>query len=218
LLINALGLAAAIAFLAFAVPGRAPAQVHAALPACELMKTTLVVPPGSYCIQIINQTSPSSNQAFEFYVEEPAPTLGVDFELKDGESASIDVFAPGEYVITEEVPDGWRLVDIDCDAVDFDVDIDVDDASVSLTTTSGNESLFTATCTFYNERRDDDEDEDDEGGHFIGGGIFGQLDTASQNRARAQANANAAAAATAAAAPRTETIRPPSTGDGGLLP
>jgi hypothetical protein len=75
---------------------------------------------------------------------------------------------------------------------------------------------FEVVCTFQNVRSGEDEDEADERDQFIGGGLFaGDVGAAERNRARARA----AAAVAIAATPRpAETILPPTTGDGGLLP
>jgi hypothetical protein len=74
------------------------------------------------------------------------------------------------------------------------------------------------TKTWEEEETEDDEDEDDEEepeARFLGGGLFaGDMSAAQRNRARAQASAAVASTPRPAAA----AVRPPSTGDGGLLP
>ena len=69
------------------------------------------------------------------------------------------------------------------------------------------------------EAPDEDEDEQD---RFLGGGVVGAFpgatDAARANRERANAAGAAAAASASAPPPAPATVRPPSTGDGGLLP
>jgi hypothetical protein len=202
-----------LAVIGLAAQGQTPTAANAQVVVLCVERSSLSTQQEPNCIEIIKQTDPDgADQAFEFYVEAPT-VVGFDFELTDDESISLGALVTGTYVITEEVPDGWRLDDIECeDVVDFDVDIDVRAASVTLRTTSGNDNRFMAVCTFFNEREEEDEDDEAEA-RFLGGGLFaGDVGAAQRNRARAAASAAVAAAPRAAEA----TVRPPSTGDGGL--
>jgi hypothetical protein len=205
-----------LAVIGLAAHGQTPTAANAQVVVLCVERSSPSTQQEPNCIEIIKQTDPDgADQAFEFYLDAPI-VIGADFDLSDDESISLGVVVNGTYIITEEVPDGWRLVDIECEDVsEFDVDINVREGWVRLTTSSVEDGPQ-AVCTFFNQREDlaDDEDEDDEAGaRFLGGGLFaGDVGAAQRNRARAAASAAVAAAPRAAEA----TVRPPSTGDGGL--
>jgi hypothetical protein len=55
---------------------------------------------------------------------------------------------PGAYFVIEDVPAGWRLVDIDCEGDDeSDIDTDEENARVDIELAAGED----ITCTFFNE-------------------------------------------------------------------
>jgi hypothetical protein len=104
-------------------------------------------------ITIIKDTNPeSSSPDFDFEIDQTSGgSFNQDFELEDDESIEFDVEA-GTYVVSEDVPGDWDLVDIDCDGSATFSDEGEEDGDVRITIDSGE----TATCTFTNEPEDDD--------------------------------------------------------------
>ena len=75
-----------------------------------------------------------------------------DFTLADNDEMSFKCDTDDEtYTITEDVPEGWELIEIDCDDENVpsrDIDVDIDDASVTIELSDENDSVD---CTFINQ-------------------------------------------------------------------
>ncbi len=67
--------------------------------------------------------------------------------LSGGQSASFDV-APGTYVVSEQVPPGWRLAALVCDDPSNDTTADLSNATVKFAIGAGE----TVRCEFANAR------------------------------------------------------------------
>ena len=74
-----------------------------------------------------------------------------DFTLADNDELSFKCDTDETYTITEDVPQGWELTEIDCDDENVpsrDIDVDIDDASVTIELSDDNDSVD---CTFINQ-------------------------------------------------------------------
>ncbi len=74
-----------------------------------------------------------------------------DFTLADNDELSFKCDTDETYTITEDVPQGWELIEIDCDDENVpsrDIDVDIDDASVTIELSDDNDSVD---CTFINQ-------------------------------------------------------------------
>ena len=75
-----------------------------------------------------------------------------DFTLADNDEMSFKCDTDDEtYTITEDVPQGWELTEIDCDDENVrsrDIDVDIDDASVTIELSDEDQSVD---CTFINQ-------------------------------------------------------------------
>ncbi len=74
-----------------------------------------------------------------------------DFTLADNDELSFKCDTDETYTITEDVPQGWELTEIDCDSKNVssrDIDVDIDDASVTIELSDDNDSVD---CTFINQ-------------------------------------------------------------------
>ena len=75
-----------------------------------------------------------------------------DFTLADNDEMSFKCDTDDEtYTITEDVPQGWELTEIDCDDENVpsrDIVVDIDDASVTIELSEEDESVD---CTFINQ-------------------------------------------------------------------
>ncbi len=75
-----------------------------------------------------------------------------DFTLADNDEMSFKCDTDDEtYTITEDVPQGWELIEIDCDDENVpsrDIVVDIDDASVTIELSDADESVD---CTFINQ-------------------------------------------------------------------
>ena len=75
-----------------------------------------------------------------------------DFTLADNDEMSFKCDTDDEtYTITEDVPRGWELTEIDCDDENVpsrDIDVDIDDASVTIELSDEDDSVD---CTFINQ-------------------------------------------------------------------
>ena len=75
-----------------------------------------------------------------------------DFTLADNDEMSFKCDTDDEtYTITEDVPQGWELTEIDCDEENVrsrDIDVDIDDASVTIELSDEDQSVD---CTFINQ-------------------------------------------------------------------
>jgi hypothetical protein len=110
--------------------------------------------PDTGSITIVKDTNPeTSSPTFDFDSD-----LG-DIDLADDESQTFSDLPAGSYTVTENEPDGWELVSIDCGDVDLDVIVGAADADVNL----GAETVVIdlaagedITCTFTNEQTEPD--------------------------------------------------------------
>ncbi|MPZ49522.1 MAG: hypothetical protein GEU75_09535 [Dehalococcoidia bacterium] len=170
------------------------------------------------CLEIIKQTDPDG--ADEEFLFEVTGDFTDDFDLEDDEVQvyslpSLDISAGEEATVTEIVPDGWRLDDIECQGEGMTFDTHPEDNFVTITFVGGGNPDF-GVCTFFNEEDPDGDEDEDEDERFVPGpnlgGLFGGVNTAQQNRERAGVIYATPLPAV------VEAIRPPSTGDGGLLP
>ncbi len=119
--------------------------------------TNLPPDPGTITI-VKNADSADTDQAFDFTGD-----LG-EFSLEHDESETADGLTYGDtYRVTETVPSGWTLEDIDCD-----------DATVNRVNDSVDITLFDEdiTCTFFNEM----EPVDDTGQIVINKEVDGEAD------------------------------------------
>ncbi len=74
-----------------------------------------------------------------------------DFTLADNDELSFKCDTGETYTITEDVPQGWELTEIDCDDENVpsrDIDVDLDDASVTIELSDEDDSVD---CTFINQ-------------------------------------------------------------------
>ena len=74
-----------------------------------------------------------------------------DFTLADNDETSFKCDTDETYTITEDVPEGWELIEIDCDDENVpsrDIDVDIDDASVTIELSDEDDSVD---CTFINQ-------------------------------------------------------------------
>ncbi len=74
-----------------------------------------------------------------------------DFTLADNDELSFKCDTDETYTITEDVPQGWELTEIDCDDENVssrDIDVDIDDASVTIELSDDNDFVD---CTFINQ-------------------------------------------------------------------
>ncbi len=74
-----------------------------------------------------------------------------DFTLADNDELSFKCDTDETYTITEDVPQGWELIEIDCDDENVpsrDIDVDIDDASVTIELSDDNDFVD---CTFINQ-------------------------------------------------------------------
>ena len=74
-----------------------------------------------------------------------------DFTLADNDEMSFKCDTDETYTITEDVPEGWELLEIDCDDENVhsrDIDVDIDDASVTIELSDEDDSVD---CTFINQ-------------------------------------------------------------------
>ena len=74
-----------------------------------------------------------------------------DFTLADNDEMSFKCDTDETYTITEDVPEGWELIEIDCDDENVpsrDIDVDIDDASVTIELSDEDASVD---CTFINQ-------------------------------------------------------------------
>ncbi len=89
-------------------------------------------------------TNPAGGAGFPFVVTPEGGAPGDEITLDDGGSQAVANLAPGDYDITELVPDGWVLDAADCGAAPATRDGD----TVSVTLEPGD----TVTCTFTNNQ------------------------------------------------------------------
>ena len=166
------------------------------------------------CVTIVKASREEGpSPLFDFHVTEPFD----DFSLEIGEDEQLTFFSSSftTITITEEPAPGWELVSILCSVDDAhpDLEIDIEEGRVSIQFDSQIDRDIT--CTFFNSPVEEEDEDEQDSGRFIGGGLFaGDMSAAERNRARA--NAAGAAAAASAPAPAATSVRPPSTGDGGL--
>ncbi len=74
-----------------------------------------------------------------------------DFTLADNDELSFKCDTDETYTITEDVPQGWELTEIDCDNEGVrsrDIVVDIDDASVTIKLSDEDDSVY---CTFINQ-------------------------------------------------------------------
>ena len=74
-----------------------------------------------------------------------------DFTLADNDEMSFKCDTDETYTITEDVPEGWELTEIDCDDENVpsrDIVVDIDDASVTIEISHEDDSVD---CTFINQ-------------------------------------------------------------------
>ncbi len=74
-----------------------------------------------------------------------------DFTLADNDELSFKCDTDETYTITEDVPQGWELTEIDCDdegVPSRDIVVDIDDASVTIELSDEDDSVD---CTFINQ-------------------------------------------------------------------
>ena len=74
-----------------------------------------------------------------------------DFTLADNDELSFKCDTDDTYTITEDVPQGWELTEIDCDDENVrsrDTDVDIDDASVTIELRDEDDFVD---CTFINQ-------------------------------------------------------------------
>jgi hypothetical protein len=117
--------------------------------------TSCTEPTDPASITIIKQVPGTDPQNFSFSDNIPDCSIGtLDDDPGSGtpQSASCDVSA-GTYNVSENVPVGWFLDDIDCTGTG-DWVIDVGDEEVSITVADSE----TVTCTFENDEEDEEEE------------------------------------------------------------
>lgn len=69
-------------------------------------RTVTVTKPGTIVIE--KATEPASGQAFSFTI------AGVPFTLSGGQSKTYQNLEPGQYTVTEALPEGWTLDKVEC--------------------------------------------------------------------------------------------------------
>lgn len=107
-------------------------------------------PDYARCLVIIKETDPPGDtQDFEFEHEHNGAMT--DFELEDGEMEAFTLGDDEPHTVTETVPEGWVLTDIDCDDSQG-VDVNEGDESVTVTVDLGGAEFASAVCIFHNER------------------------------------------------------------------
>jgi uncharacterized repeat protein (TIGR01451 family) len=101
-------------------------------------------------ITVIKDTDPEgASQSFHFN----GNSLG-GFNLVDDGSITFPNLPSGNYVITEDVPDGWELSNITCSGGQMNVNL----PSVNIPLQPAQEVV----CTFNNKKEGEDEDEDED--------------------------------------------------------
>ncbi|MPZ49523.1 MAG: hypothetical protein GEU75_09540 [Dehalococcoidia bacterium] len=203
------GFVGALALLVFAFNGSSGHVAHAQEPNLCLVLGVPSTQQFPFCVEVLKLTDPpGSTESFNFEAEINGNPQ--TFELTDTELDEIPVF-PGDQVrLTEDVPEGWSL-SIECEG-DFELLDEGDDFIFIEVVFPPDQSPPSVLCTFTNS---EEEDEAPAPRPNVAGAFAGNGGAAERNRARANA---AGAAAAAAAQPAPATVRPPSTGDGGLLP
>jgi hypothetical protein len=107
--------------------------------------------PGAPRCFTVTKAAPSSNgQSFSFVHVKGA--TNTPFNLTDGESASFTLPDLETHTVTETVPAGWDLANINCEGQGVDVAVNLAGNSVSVTFDIGDASFATVTCVFTNER------------------------------------------------------------------
>jgi hypothetical protein len=104
-----------------------------------------IVIEGASLLVTLDTNPETNNLDFEFYLERDGPGDPGEFELEDDEDISFDL-VPDEYTLTIELPKGWVVDRIDCDPID--VDEDEEDGTVTLDLDKGDE----AECLFVVKR------------------------------------------------------------------
>jgi hypothetical protein len=110
---------------------------------------TVVCEPELASISIAKNVPGTDSQNFGFSDNIPGCSIGtLDDDPGSGtpKSATCSSITPGTYTVSENVPSGWFLDDIDCSG-SGDWDIDVNDEEVTITVAAG-ESV---SCTFQND-------------------------------------------------------------------
>ena len=114
----------------------------AAVPAVSAQGAVAASSTGT--LTLTKEATDAAATTFEFSVKGPEDAGTFDpVELTAGNSVSLSELLPGDYSITEIVPEGWKLAAVSCDGTDMTPT----DNPISVSVVAG----ATAACTFTNE-------------------------------------------------------------------
>ncbi len=100
-------------------------------------------------ITINKSAEDDDTEDFDFTIAGPGTDCDDDFTLSDGDEVEYACeFDSDTYTVTEDVPEGWVLTEIDCSG-SGDVVVDLDNAEVEITLNDADESVD---CIFVNEQ------------------------------------------------------------------